>query len=149
MKKEYDGFTIAGFVLSVISILFFPLSLFGLVFSIYGLKRVQKNKKSGGNLAIAGIILSGIVVLASIFLVGIFIFLLKLLLVDYDVSGNLNITASETNATKIANPASSYCLDEGNRLEIRSDSNGQYGVCISPDGKECEEWAYYRKECSF
>lgn len=147
MKKEYDGFIIAGFVLSILSILLFPLSLFALIFSVYGLKRVQKNKKSGGNLAIAGIILSSIVLLASIFLIGIFIFLLKILLSDYDISGNLNITASETNATKIANPASSYCLDNGNRLEIRGDSNGQYGVCISADGKECEEWAYYRGEC--
>jgi hypothetical protein len=34
-------------------------------------------------------------------------------------------------------------------LEIRTDQEGsQYGVCIFPDGSECEEWAFYRGECS-
>jgi putative hemolysin len=48
----------------------------------------------------------------------------------------------------MANPASVYCVDQGYKLEIRDEANGQVGYCIFPDGSECEEWAYYRGECS-
>ena len=48
----------------------------------------------------------------------------------------------------IPNPASVYCLEQGGRVEIREDAaGGQYGLCIFPDGSECEEWAFYRGEC--
>jgi len=46
------------------------------------------------------------------------------------------------------NPASVYCEEQGNRLEIRTAADGsQTGYCIFPDGSECNEWAYFRKEC--
>jgi putative hemolysin len=49
----------------------------------------------------------------------------------------------------LANPASVFCTEKGNKLEIRSDTDGgQYGVCIFPDGTECEEWAFYRNQCA-
>lgn len=49
----------------------------------------------------------------------------------------------------IANPASVYCEQNGGKLEIRSDAAGnQTGICIFPDGGECEEWAYFRGECA-
>jgi putative hemolysin len=47
----------------------------------------------------------------------------------------------------LANPASVYCEEQGGRLEMRSDANGSYGVCIFEEGSECEEWAYWRGEC--
>ena len=47
----------------------------------------------------------------------------------------------------IANPASVNCVNNGGKLKILENEKGQYGVCVLPDGKECEEWAYYRKEC--
>ncbi len=63
-------------------------------------------------------------------------------------SGDDN-TATPTAQIGVANPASTYCLDQGNKLEIRTASDGgQYGVCIFPDGSECEEWAYFRGECT-
>ena len=47
------------------------------------------------------------------------------------------------------NPASVYCEQNGNKLEIQTASDGsQSGVCIFPDGSTCDEWAYYRGECS-
>lgn len=47
------------------------------------------------------------------------------------------------------NPASTYCERQGNRLEIRTAADGsQSGVCIFPDGSECDEWAYFRGECA-
>lgn len=48
----------------------------------------------------------------------------------------------------MANPASVYCKQKGNELEIRTAADGsQQGICIFPDGSSCEEWAYYRGEC--
>jgi len=46
------------------------------------------------------------------------------------------------------NPASVFCLENGGKLEIRTDENGgQVGYCIFEDGSECEEWAFFRGEC--
>ncbi len=46
------------------------------------------------------------------------------------------------------NPASVYCTQNGNKLEIRTAADGnQNGICIFPDGSTCDEWAYYRGEC--
>lgn len=48
----------------------------------------------------------------------------------------------------LPNPASVFCEQNGNRLEIRTaDDGSQSGVCVFPDGNACEEWAYYRGEC--
>ena len=61
--------------------------------------------------------------------------------------------ASEPAATDIPqagipNPASVYCEQNGNKLEIRTAVDGsQNGICIFPDGSTCDEWAYYREEC--
>ncbi len=47
------------------------------------------------------------------------------------------------------NPASVFCEQNGNKLEIRTaDDGSQSGICIFPDGSTCDEWAYFRGECS-
>ena len=49
----------------------------------------------------------------------------------------------------LANPASVHCEDNGWTLDIRTDANGgQYGVCVFTGGKECEERAFFRGECT-
>ena len=49
---------------------------------------------------------------------------------------------------EIPNPASVKCVADGHRLEIRTDKGGgQVGICINAEGKECEEWTYFRGEC--
>lgn len=46
------------------------------------------------------------------------------------------------------NPASVYCTQKGNKLEIRTAADGsQNGICVFPDGSTCDEWVYYRGEC--
>ena len=46
------------------------------------------------------------------------------------------------------NPASVYCEQNGNTLEIHTAADGnQNGICVFPDGSTCEEWAYFRGEC--
>ena len=48
----------------------------------------------------------------------------------------------------IPNPASVYCEQNGNILEIQTAADGsQSGVCVFPDGSTCDEWAYFRGEC--
>jgi len=48
----------------------------------------------------------------------------------------------------LANPASVHCEAQGGTLDIRDTDVGQYGVCVFPDGSECEEWAFFKGECS-
>jgi hypothetical protein len=58
-----------------------------------------------------------------------------------------NIDNEQSNNTsQMANPASVYCIENNGTLEIRTNEQGQYGVCLK-NGKECEEWAYIRGEC--
>jgi putative hemolysin len=58
-------------------------------------------------------------------------------------------TAKVTPPVNMPNPASVYCKQNGNRLEIRTAADGgQSGICIFPNGSTCDEWAYYRGECS-
>ena len=46
------------------------------------------------------------------------------------------------------NPASVYCEQNGNKLEIHTAADGsQSGVCVFADGSTCDEWTYYRREC--
>ena len=48
----------------------------------------------------------------------------------------------------LANPASVYCEENGGNLEIRTlDDGSQLGICVFPDGSECDEWEFYRGEC--
>ena len=54
-------------------------------------------------------------------------------------------TSDQAPAIGTPNPASAYCVQQGGKSEIRKNQDGsEYGVCILPDGKEVEEWAYYR-----
>ncbi|MEM7818294.1 MAG: DUF333 domain-containing protein, partial [Candidatus Aenigmatarchaeota archaeon] len=48
----------------------------------------------------------------------------------------------------IPNPAAIYCEKSGYKLEKRKDKEGnEYGVCVFPDGKECDEWSFYEGKC--
>jgi putative hemolysin len=52
-------------------------------------------------------------------------------------------------STGLPNPAAVYCVEQGGTLDVRSDAEGnEYGFCVFADGSECDEWAYYRGECS-
>jgi putative hemolysin len=60
----------------------------------------------------------------------------------------LETTGTDIPEAGMPNPASVYCKQEGNTLEIRTAADGsQSGVCVFPDGGTCDEWAYYRGEC--
>jgi uncharacterized protein len=55
------------------------------------------------------------------------------------------LAAGPESAWALANPASVFCVQSGGKSEIRNGARGQYGVCILPDGRTVEEWAYFRK----
>ena len=55
---------------------------------------------------------------------------------------------SEKKDVGIANPASVFCVDNGGRLDMRTDATGgQFGVCVFDNNTECEEWMYFRGQC--
>ncbi len=67
--KKNNGFAIAGFVLSLVSLLCCgSTSFLGLIFSIIGLVNANKSEGEGKGLAIAGIIISAIILLVFILL---------------------------------------------------------------------------------
>jgi putative hemolysin len=62
-------------------------------------------------------------------------------------------TQSEVNTLPtdigLANPASVHCIEQGYTLQmLEAEDGGQFGVCVFPDGSQCEEWAFFRGECS-
>lgn len=42
-----------------------------------------------------------------------------------------------------SNMASYYCLEEGGTLKIFEDER----YCVLPNGKECEEWDFFKGSC--
>jgi putative hemolysin len=47
----------------------------------------------------------------------------------------------------LANPASTYCVQQGGQIDLRKDAAGNVnGVCVFKDGRECEEWALFRDQ---
>ena len=56
--------------------------------------------------------------------------------------------ATDMPQVSMPNPASVYCEQKGNKLEIHTATDGsQSGICVFPDGSTCDEWVYYRGEC--
>jgi putative hemolysin len=81
------------------------------------------------------------------------IFTFTIVLIALTACTSLQVQTPEPSATDtpqagIPNPASVYCEQNGNKLEIQTASDGsQSGVCVFPDGSTCDEWAYFRGEC--
>jgi putative hemolysin len=80
------------------------------------------------------------------------IFVFTIILMALTACTSFRVQTSQSAATEILanmpNPASVYCEQNGNKLEIRTAADGsQSGVCVFPDGSTCDEWAYYRGEC--
>jgi hypothetical protein len=49
--------------------------------------------------------------------------------------------APDMSQAALPNPASAYCNEKGNKLEIHTAADGsQNGICIFPDGSTCDEW---------
>jgi uncharacterized protein len=62
-------------------------------------------------------------------------------------SGCNSTQAQNSSPQSIANPASEKCVKDGGQDKILNGQDGQYGLCLFPDGTVCEEWAYYNGNC--
>ena len=54
---------------------------------------------------------------------------------------------SENPPANMANPASVYCQGLGFKEETHQNELGQYGVCVFPDGSECDSWDFLEGRC--
>jgi copper homeostasis protein (lipoprotein) len=68
------------------------------------------------------------------------------------IDSPLNFTLKRIGASQKAgmpNPASVNCTKRGGTLKIETGKDGgQVGICTFPNGKQCEEWALMRNQCS-
>lgn len=68
------------------------------------------------------------------------------------IDSKLNFTLKRIGTSQkagLANPASVNCVKHGGTLKIVTGKDGgQVGICTFPDGKQCEEWAFLRNQCS-
>ena len=64
-------------------------------------------------------------------------------------SGMQSQTQPDPENATMPNPASVFCEEQGGTPEIRADEEGgQVGICVFANGSECDEWAFYRGECT-
>jgi putative hemolysin len=79
-----------------------------------------------------------------IFWIILLIFILAIVCMEIYIS---SLKENNKENSKIANPASVFCKEQGGTLEIKVASDGsQTGYCTK-GSKECEEWGFYRGEC--
>lgn len=63
------------------------------------------------------------------------------------IDGTLKVARMyEQENIQIANPASVYCQEQGGKIEIRETAEGQAGWCMFNDGRECDEWEFFRSQ---
>lgn len=55
---------------------------------------------------------------------------------------------SGSGGARLANPASTNCVERGGQLEMIEGPGGTAGVCRFADGSRCEEWRFFRGECA-
>ena len=57
-------------------------------------------------------------------------------------------TPGDEDEALIPNPAAVFCEDQGYSYEILGAADGsQHGVCIFPDGGQCDDWDYFNGHC--
>jgi len=50
-------------------------------------------------------------------------------------------------APGMANPAAVYCHELGYEYQVVDAAEGQHGICVLPDGSECDEWRFLEGKC--
>lgn len=85
----------------------------------------------------------------------ILIILIALLLSGCGLVGNITPTPSPDNSEGeedlfigMPNPASFYCQEMGYEVDLRENERGTEGICIFPNGSECEEWEFLAGGCA-
>ena len=69
--------------------------------------------------------------------------------IDSKLNFTLKRIGGAQGKTGMPNPASVNCTKHGGTLKIETGKDGgQVGICTFRNGKQCEEWAFMRNECS-
>ena len=56
--------------------------------------------------------------------------------------------ASDEKVAGVPNPTAAYCRQLGYQYDVREDEEGnQYGVCVFPDGSECNACDFFKGKC--
>ena len=55
---------------------------------------------------------------------------------------------NQTPIFNMSNPAATFCVQNGGRIDIRKETSGEAGYCVFSDGSECDEWSFMRGECA-
>ncbi|MCJ7509391.1 MAG: DUF333 domain-containing protein [Dehalococcoidia bacterium] len=50
-------------------------------------------------------------------------------------------------APGMANPAAVYCQELGYEYQVVDAAEGQHGICVLPDGSECDGWGFLQGKC--
>jgi subtilisin-like proprotein convertase family protein/C1A family cysteine protease len=50
-------------------------------------------------------------------------------------------------APGMANPAAVYCDELGYEYQVVDAAEGQHGICVLPDGSECDGWGFLQGKC--
>jgi putative hemolysin len=61
---------------------------------------------------------------------------------QYDSSNN-----RATGSIGMRNPSAVYCNEMGYEFVVLKATGGERGICVMPDGEECDSWAFYSGEC--
>lgn len=79
------------------------------------------------------------------------IFILSITYYNNFTKSNINDVKYEnkvsTEKIGMANPAAVYCNELGYNYKIINTVEGQYGICIFPDGSQCDEWQFLEGKC--
>lgn len=60
----------------------------------------------------------------------------------------INKILQKNSKVGIANPASTYCIENNWTLEIKDGNEWQIGICTFSDWSSCEERAFFKGECT-
>ena len=71
--------------------------------------------------------------------------ILAVLAVSVSACSSIQTTDSKQAKLGLANPASQYCVDQGGKLEIVKETNGEVGYCHLANGEKVEEWTLFRQ----
>jgi len=64
--------------------------------------------------------------------------------VNMNKSGEIN---KQVAPAALANPASTFCSENGGQWKTWNNNVGEGGVCYYSESRQCEEWAMFRGEC--
>jgi len=67
-----------------------------------------------------------------------------------DMQGVLALGSAQVQETPVPglpNPATVYCVELGYEWSIVENPEGQAGMCVFPDGTQCDEWSFFEGEC--